>query len=65
MVIWHERIGDDLDGAVDVAVVFIVLHNAHSHYVEVLFSHITDSGEALDLGELVREPLPPAFHRLA
>jgi hypothetical protein len=31
----------------------------------VLFSDITESGEALNLGELVREPLPPAFHRLA
>jgi hypothetical protein len=39
--------------------------NRQHPYVEVLFSDITDSGEALDLGELVREPLPPAFHRLA
>jgi len=33
-------------------------------FVEVLLSDITDSGEVLDLSELVREPLPPAFHRL-
>jgi hypothetical protein len=33
-------------------------------FVEVLFSDITDSGEVLNLSELVREPLPPAFHRL-
>ena len=39
--------------------------NRQHPYVEVLFSDITDSDEALDLGELVREPLPPAFHRLA
>jgi hypothetical protein len=39
--------------------------NRQHPYVEVLFSDITDSGEALDLSELVREPLPPAFHRLA
>jgi hypothetical protein len=30
--------------------------------VEVLFSDITESGEDLNLTELVREPLPPAFH---
>jgi hypothetical protein len=28
-----------------------------------LFSDITESGEDLNLTELVREPLPPAFHR--
>jgi hypothetical protein len=28
-----------------------------------LFSDITESGEDLNLAELVREPLPPAFHR--
>jgi hypothetical protein len=39
--------------------------NRQHPFVEVLFSDITDSGEALDLSELVREPLPPAFHRLA
>ena len=39
--------------------------NRQHPFVEILFSDITDSGEALDLSELVREPLPPAFHRLA
>ena len=38
--------------------------NRQHPYVEVLFSDITDSGEVLDLAELVREPLPPAFQRL-
>jgi hypothetical protein len=38
--------------------------NRQHPYVEVLFSDITESGEALDLSELVREPLPAAFHRL-
>jgi len=38
--------------------------NRQHPFVEVLFSDITESGEALDLSELVREPLPPAFHRL-
>jgi hypothetical protein len=37
--------------------------NRQHPFVEVLFSDITESGEALDLSELVREPLPPAFHR--
>lgn len=39
--------------------------NRQHPFVEVLFSDITESGEALDLSELVREPLPPAFHRVA
>lgn len=39
--------------------------NRQHPFIEVLFSDITDSGEALDLSELVREALPPAFHRLA
>jgi hypothetical protein len=30
----------------------------------VLFSDVTESGESLDLSELVREALPPAFRRL-
>jgi len=38
--------------------------NRQHPFVEVLFSDITESGEALDLSELVREALPPAFHRL-
>jgi hypothetical protein len=36
--------------------------NRQHPFVEVLFSDITESGEALDLTELVREPLPSAFH---
>ncbi|MDU6239222.1 MAG: signal transduction histidine kinase, partial [Bradyrhizobium sp.] len=31
---------------------------------EVLFSDIAESGETLDLSQLVRAPLPPSFHRL-
>jgi hypothetical protein len=38
--------------------------NRQHPFVEILFSDITESGETLDLGELVREPLPPEFHRL-
>jgi hypothetical protein len=38
--------------------------NRQHPFVEVLFSDITDSGETLNLSELVRETLPPAFHRL-
>jgi hypothetical protein len=38
--------------------------NRQHPYVEVLFSDITESGEALDLSGLMRKPLPPAFHRL-
>lgn len=38
--------------------------NRQHPFVEVLFSDITDSGEILNLSELVREPLPLAFHRL-
>ena len=38
--------------------------NRQQPYVEVLFSDITESGEALDLGGLVRLPLPPSFVRL-
>jgi hypothetical protein len=39
--------------------------NRQHPFIEVLFSDITESGEVLDLTELVREPLPPAFHRVA
>ena len=42
-----------------------VAFNRQHPFIEVLFSDITESGEVLDLAELVREPLPPAFHRLA
>ena len=38
--------------------------NRQHPFVEVLFSDIRESGEALDLSELVREPLPPEFHRV-
>jgi hypothetical protein len=38
--------------------------NRQHPFVEVLFSDITESGEVLNLSELEREPLPPAFHRL-
>ena len=38
--------------------------NRQHPFIEVLFSDITESGEAFDLSELVREVLPPAFHRL-
>jgi hypothetical protein len=38
--------------------------NRQHPFVEVLFSDITESGEALDLSGLVRQPLPPEFHRL-
>ncbi len=38
--------------------------NRQHPFVEVLFSDISESDEVLDLSELVREPLPLAFHRL-
>jgi hypothetical protein len=38
--------------------------NRQHPFVEVLFSDITESGEALNLSELVRKALPPAFHRV-
>jgi hypothetical protein len=39
--------------------------NRQHPFVEILFSDITESGEDLDLTELVRESLPLAFHRIA
>jgi len=39
--------------------------NRQHPFVEILFSDITESGEDLNLTGLVRQPLPPAFHRLA
>lgn len=39
--------------------------NRQHPFVEILFSDITESGEALNLSQLVREALPPAFHRVA
>ena len=38
--------------------------NRQHPFVEVLVSDIMESGETLDLSELVRETLPPEFHRL-
>jgi hypothetical protein len=38
--------------------------NRQHPFVEVLVSDIMESGETLDLSELVRESLPPEFHRL-
>jgi hypothetical protein len=38
--------------------------NRQHPFVEVLYSDITESGEPLDLGGLVRPPLPPEFIRL-
>jgi hypothetical protein len=38
--------------------------NRQHPFVEILFSDITESGETLDLSELVRAPLTPAFRRL-
>ncbi len=38
--------------------------NRQHPFIEVLFSDITESGETLNAAELVREPLPPTFHRL-
>ncbi len=39
--------------------------NRQHPFVEILFSDITESGEVLNLRELVRESLPPTFHRVA
>jgi hypothetical protein len=39
--------------------------NRQHPFIEVLTSDITESAESLDVSKLVREPLPPAFHRLA
>jgi hypothetical protein len=39
--------------------------NRQHPFVDVLASDITESGEALDLRELVREPFSPMFHRPA
>jgi hypothetical protein len=39
--------------------------NRQHPFIEVLVSDIEESGETLDLSGLVREPLPPAFHRLS
>jgi hypothetical protein len=39
--------------------------NRQHPYVEVLTDDIIDSGEAIDQSRLVRDPLPPAFERVA
>ena len=39
--------------------------NRQHPFVDILFSDIRESGEALNLSELIREALPPAFHRVA
>jgi hypothetical protein len=38
--------------------------NRQHPFVDVLLSDITESGEALDTSELVREPPPPSFQRM-
>jgi len=35
--------------------------NRQHPFVDVLFSDITESGEVLDVSELLRKPLPPLF----
>jgi hypothetical protein len=39
--------------------------NRQHPFVDILLSDITESGEALDMSELVREPSPPSFHRIS
>jgi hypothetical protein len=39
--------------------------NRQHPFVDILLSDIMESGEALDIRELVREPLPPSFHRIS
>jgi hypothetical protein len=39
--------------------------NRQHPFVDILLSDITESGEALDKSELVREPLPPSFRRIS
>ena len=41
-----------------------IASNRQHPFIEVLFSDIAESGEALDVSELVRETLPPEFHRV-
>lgn len=38
--------------------------NRQHPFIEVLVSDIAESGEILNVDELVREALPPAFHRV-
>jgi hypothetical protein len=39
-------------------------YNRQHPFVDVLLSDITESGEVLDVSELVREPPPPSFQRM-
>jgi hypothetical protein len=39
--------------------------NRQHPFVDILLSDITESEEALDTSELVREPSPPSFHRIS
>ena len=39
--------------------------NRQHPFVDILLSDITESEEALDTSELVREPLRPAFQRMS
>ena len=39
--------------------------NRQHPFVDILLSDITESAEALDTSELVRQPRPPSFQRLA
>jgi hypothetical protein len=39
--------------------------NRQYPFVDILLSDITESEEALDMSELVREPPPPSFHRIS
>ena len=41
-----------------------VAFNRQHPFVDILLSDITESEEALDTSELVREPPPPSFHRI-
>jgi hypothetical protein len=41
-----------------------VAFNRQHPFVEMLFSDISESGEVVNLSELVRQPLPPKFHRV-
>jgi hypothetical protein len=38
--------------------------NRQHPFVDILLSDIAESGEALDVSRLVREPLPPSFKRM-
>jgi hypothetical protein len=39
--------------------------NRQHPFVDILLSDITESGEALDLGDCVRESSPPSFQRVS